>query len=216
MTSGYTPASPRMAFQMRYFTLAPKTDPPSVLNVGCSTDPLGFGEGAMHFDIDDWSKHHKYFTQGDVHQLPFPDQAYHTVLLGDVLEHVTDPQKAVVECARVAQVRFIMTVFEEWRLPGLGQHIEAGQELARKTVAAEGFESNMKKHESQFPTVVLANDDETPLLCHINQFSDADIDACVARVQAVGFKIVEYRKAYEARHEGHPWYNWLVCMERTS
>ena len=111
------PLSVRMRFQWSYFLQATNG---SVLNIGCADDPLYFEEGAHHFDLDDWSPYHERFTQGDAHELPFEDRSFEVVVLGDIIEHLYDPKRAVLEAARVCSCWLAMTIFEEWRLPGPG------------------------------------------------------------------------------------------------
>lgn len=200
-----------MRFQWKYFLKAPWTRPPSILNIGCSSDPLAFEEDAHHFDMDDWSKRFKYFTQGDAHHLPFEDQSFHTVVMGDIIEHLVEPRRAVLEACRVAQQWVVMTIFEEWRLPGHGQFIKEGQALAAKTSQEQGFEDPSAFNDHIYPDRVGYDDYSRPHLSHINQFSHEDIASLVA---VEGFKSLEFLHAYEAELDGHPFYNWLVCLER--
>ena len=128
--------SPRMRFQWVYFLMAqfPKEgERPNILNVGCSSDPLGFGENAFHFDMDDWSARHKWFAQGDAADMHmFEDESFDVVICGDLLEHAMEPQKVIAECARVAKYALAFTIFEEWKLPGPGQYVQHGQALGDK------------------------------------------------------------------------------------
>src|SRR4030066_357175 len=92
----------------------------TVLNVGCSDDPLKFGDLVTHFDFDDWSKVHKNFVQGDAHELRkyVGKKSFTAVILGDVLEHVPEPHRVAEECCAVARRYVAMTIFKKWRLPG--------------------------------------------------------------------------------------------------
>jgi|CXWL01.1.fsa_nt_gi SAM-dependent methyltransferase len=38
---------------------------------------------------------------GDIHDMPFPDNSYHTILCSEVLEHLHDPRKAIAQMYRV-------------------------------------------------------------------------------------------------------------------
>lgn len=118
--------SPRLDFQRYIAATAAKP----VLNVGCDLDPAGFGIEAIHLDERDLSEHYPLgnFIQCDLHEMPFEDDTFHTVILGDVLEHLADPIAGMRECFRVAGEVFAMTVWEEWRdlsdqKPGL-QHVQ--------------------------------------------------------------------------------------------
>ena len=211
--------SPRCTFQYKYFDAAPETVPPQVLNIGSCDDPLGFGVKAMHFDIDDWSAACKYFTRGNAEELPFPDGSYHTVIMGDMLEHVKNPWLCVQEAARVVAPGgvLVITIFEEWRLPGHGQWIKEGQELADETCRKMGFTDREDFQVKSFPNRVgTPDDDVNPHLIHINQFDDDDIKGLCLGVMNMhgGFSEIEFVKAGEATHEGHTWYNWLLAFRK--
>jgi hypothetical protein len=205
-----------MTFQWKYFEQAELTidGQPSVLNIGAADDPLKFGDKAMHFDIDDWSYTHKFFTQGDAHYLPFPDQSYDVVIMGDIHEHLRNPFNATLEAARVTRRLLVMTIFEEWRLPGPGQHIQGGHELGDRVSRELGYADRQDYQVKVFPKRIGYDDDAETHLVHVWQFVDADIDKIVNGVELVGFHTKEFVKAYEATHEGHRWYNWLICLER--
>jgi len=210
------PASPRMAFQWKYFAECDATEPPEVLNIGCADDPLSFGEAAFHYDLDDWSYKHKWFKQGDANSLPFPDGTFQLVIMGDILEHLEDPHKAVSEAIRVLRVggRLVITVFEEWRLPGPGQWLKEGHELATKTVQEMGYQDLEDHQKVLYPDRVGFPEAEVSHLIHINQFTDVDMQNMAGWIASQGCAPLELIKAYEATHEGHRWYNWLFAMEK--
>jgi SAM-dependent methyltransferase len=192
-----------MAFQWKYFELAlPPPLPgaiPQVLNVGADDDPLHFGEDAVHVDVSDrHADKHKWFVHCDAHDMSakIVDRAFDTVICGDVMEHVADPLKVALECARVARRRVILTIFEEWRLaPGqVGQFIERGE--------ASWTEQGNK------------SEDYYPGKTHVNQFSDGDIANLCKHIEAMGFKRLEGLKVPEAVQDGHQWFNWLLAFER--
>ena len=212
-------ASDRMNYQHHYFANAEQyfreDGTPNVLNIGCADDPLEFGDRAFHFDIDDWSTYHKYFKQGDAHDLPFPDQAFDTVIVGDVHEHVLDPELVTREAARVTKRILCMTIFEEWLLPGPGQWIQEGHDNSDKASQELGFKDRIDFQDKMYPgKITVPDDDKTPHLPHINQFTDADIMAMIVMVVDMGFEIREAFKQPEAEKDGHQWYNWLVALER--
>jgi len=211
--------TPRMTFQWYWALQAPETLPrPNILNVGCADDPAYFGALAMHYDIDDWSAVHDYFTQGDAHHLPFKDREYHTVLISDVHEHVKDPWQVTMEGARVAGHRLAMTIFEELRLPSPGQHIVVGQALSDEHSRALGYadrldaQAKLNPERKGFP-----DDEETPHLVHINQFIDSDITLLLGELVNQGFvvetalKVMEVDLEYSAEHH---WWNWLLSVRR--
>ena len=212
-------ASPRMVFQWHWASLAPDTLPtPNILNVGCADDPLYFGSFAMHFDIDDWSAAHDHFTQGDAHALPFVECEYHTVLIGDVHEHVKDPWQVTMEGARVAGHRLAMTIFEELRLPGPGQHIVEGQRLGDEHSRALGYGDRLDAQAKLNPQRIgFPDDTNTPHLVHINQFIDDDIVKLLKELVNRGFVVETALKALEIAEDTpaeYRWWNWLVSVRR--
>lgn len=98
---------PRLAFQWRNADLP-------VLNVGCESDPAGFGltPGAVNMDIDDWSGTVQNFVQHDacVAPWPFADKFFDTVVIGDALEHMEQPKVAVAEARRTARRAVVITL----------------------------------------------------------------------------------------------------------
>lgn len=211
-----SPKSPRMKFQWAYFAQAIEdAGALSVLNVGCASDPLGFRDLAVHFDYDDWSTVHSHFVQGDVHHLDrhVEPQSFHTVILGDVLEHVVDPAETLRQCARAAREVLCITVFAEWRLPGVGQWIEEGQALARQGNLDEGWGEPEDYQRAFYPERVRGGDE--PHLCHINQFDEAQMAELIEVVNAEGFGVLEYNYVAEpALHEDHELNNWLIAWRR--
>src|SRR5690606_7492870 len=58
------------------------------------------------------------FVGGSIYSLPFADRSFDAVIATEVLEHVDDPQSALVEVSRVARHAIIVTVPHEpwWRI----------------------------------------------------------------------------------------------------
>lgn len=185
-----------------------------IVNLGCGDDPAGFGERATHVDIDVWALPN--FVKADLHDLPILDRSFDTAILGDVLEHVMDPEQVVREAARVARQRLVITVPEETTLPGVGRHVERG--LADRAAlyrgqhgdAAVGLtdEEVVVLHKRTDPTFVHAHPEAlVPHDGHIWRFDEEWIDRLV--VAAAGFKVVDRQKAPECS-----WWNWLLCLDR--
>ena len=168
-----------------------------VLNIGVGGDPVGFGDKVIHFDIDRWR--YPWFVQGDAHNLPFKDDSFDTAVMGDILEHLEDPLKALREARRVAK-RLVITAFEEWRLGGVGQNIEKATEyylnitLAQEAGLLERYPEERRSHAK-----------------HINQFDD---DAVTDLLKEAGWKIEKWAKVSPGVHEGHVMFNWLVLAVR--
>jgi len=210
--------SPRVEFQWKYFemtSIAPNGGVPNTLNIGCADDPTFFAEGAYHVDIDDWSYKHKWFKQSDAHELPFEDKSFAYVVLGDILEHVIDPNKVTQEAMRVTALGgvLVLTIFEEWRMPGPGQWIEEAHKIADTENVEMGYEDREDYQRKIYPERIGVPDEgELSHLCHINQFKDGDIVDLVGGVVSTGeFTVLENIKVPEIDQE---WSNWLIAFRR--
>jgi SAM-dependent methyltransferase len=84
-----------------------------VLNAACADDPAHLGDiGATNLDIQtleghtghDFSKC-KNFVHGSVLKMPFPDESYDVVVLGEFIEHckMEKAVEALLECRRVVK-----------------------------------------------------------------------------------------------------------------
>ena len=216
-------ATARVRFQWKYIEMVTSgvTIPelPHILNIGCADDPIQLCNLALHVDIDDWSYMHKHFYQADAHKLPDKwERLFKLVVLGDVLEHVLDPMAVTAEAMRVTSVGgyLMMTVFEEWRLPGPGQWIEESHVIADAENVKMGYKDREDYQQIHYPKRIgVPDDDKTPHLCHINQFTDAEMNDMVRWVVHTDeFRLLEGVKHFELKFEGHDWYNWLFAFER--
>jgi hypothetical protein len=205
----------RMTFQRKYVAMVERdTETPKLLNIGSCDDPLGFGDGALHVDIDDWSVKHKHFLQANAEHIPVPDQSYPMVMLGDILEHCVNWLDVVREAARVTQAVLVMTIFEEWRLPGPGQWIKEGQQRGDEECRALGFTDRQDYQVKNYPDRIGADDNEVPHLIHINQFTEEDMLKIIQLMAELQFVPIETMKAFECVHEGHDIYNWQFAFCR--
>lgn len=181
-----------------------------ILNIGCGDDPAKFGASATHLDIDHWNLPN--FVHGDCHFLPFENDSFDTAVLGDVLEHCSDPEKAVKEAARVAH-RVIITVPEELALPSVGQHVELGLKMRADHYRSHyNFGKDLSDEEvivvhkkthplflESYPESIVPHDG------HINRF---DSDWISRLVSASGKQTKEFLKEPELT-----WFNWLIVLE---
>jgi 2-polyprenyl-6-hydroxyphenyl methylase / 3-demethylubiquinone-9 3-methyltransferase len=87
---------------------------PKLLDVACGGGllaPVLAGSGYAHYGVDltasaltQATAHGVSGVRGDVHRLPFRDQAFDVVVAGEILEHVPDLPGAVAELCRVLRV----------------------------------------------------------------------------------------------------------------
>jgi len=89
-----------------------------IVEIGCANGEV-FKDypNATRVDIDDWHSVEN-FVKADAQDLPFKDKEFDVAILGEVLEHIEDPQLAIREAIRMAN-RVIITVplEQEWHHP---------------------------------------------------------------------------------------------------
>jgi ubiquinone/menaquinone biosynthesis C-methylase UbiE len=63
------------------------------------------------------------FIQGNLHNLPFRDECFDTILALEVLEHVGDPERALMELHRIAKTYLLVSVPNEpwWRIGNMAR-----------------------------------------------------------------------------------------------
>lgn len=54
-----------------------------------------------------------HIVQGDIHALPYPENSFDMVICTEVLEHVTEPAKALAELVRVSSKYIVLSVPNE-------------------------------------------------------------------------------------------------------
>ncbi len=90
---------------------------PTILEVGCQRGHVFRDQGYQQLDrwfgmdIDVWKTPN--ITQGDLHRPPYKWKSFDTVVCAEVLEHVDDPQLALMNTFRLAKQRVIVTVPHE-------------------------------------------------------------------------------------------------------
>ena len=213
------PYSPRIRFQWNCLSLARG----EVLNVGSCDDPAGFRQRVIHFDYDDWSEFFLIedcaFVQGDAHLLDeiFAPKRFDLVILGDILEHVSDPEKVIRAACRVSNA-VCMTVWEEWRNPERGCWIDETRNRMEQEVLDAGLDpgkfSYEDMYEQQHPLVKVNRGQ--PHLCHIWQFTMEDAKKWLDVFTQEGFSDPYAVRVLEVIHEGHEAYNYLIYASRNS
>lgn len=175
-----------------------------MLNIGVGDNLIGFRGDVMQFDMDKYM--YEKFVQGDAHHLPFKDNAFDTVIISDVLEHVIDPVQVCREATRVSN-RLMLSIFEEWRLGGAGQHIEVGHEIQREGMRRR----NMTKYSDAPNLLDRIPEEKISHNPHIWQFTDKMIQDLIWSTK---WRVVEFCKEPECVHLGHTWWNWLIVLKR--
>ena len=90
-----------------------------ILEVGCHDTHLyrdvGWVDWENYYglDLDLWSQALN-FVQGDAHQLPYKDKSFPTLTFAEILEHVEEPKRCLLECMRVASSRVLISIPDEF------------------------------------------------------------------------------------------------------
>lgn len=115
-------------FMTCLFEVVAATEPATVLDAGCGEgfiiDFLKQRDAGLDLTGVDLSEEavdyartrfgdQATFRTGDLYDLPFPDDAFDTVLCSEVLEHLDDPERAARELGRVARNYVVITVPRE-------------------------------------------------------------------------------------------------------
>lgn len=101
-------------------------------------------------DCDEWKNQFNMpFVRCFAEDIPLPDKSFDTVCLGDILEHVKDPDKVILEAKRLTKDRIVITVPNEWKWeknnPNIKafetrkKHLEDGKDLKKL-----GYEQTIK------------------------------------------------------------------------
>jgi hypothetical protein len=86
---------------------------PPLLDVGCGPNEwifsdTPFSEQTTYLDID--TRKTRNFITGDAHALPFRDEAFSTVAITELPEHVRSARLVLSQAVRVASLRVVFTV----------------------------------------------------------------------------------------------------------
>ncbi len=115
---GASQGAPRMTSQA-HIELCKKYAGKKILDLGCATGDYCLALGALGFECAGADVNKEYvalaekkgvraFVTGE--RLPFPDKAFDTVLMFEVLEHVQEPERILNEAKRVAKKNILITV----------------------------------------------------------------------------------------------------------
>jgi ubiquinone/menaquinone biosynthesis C-methylase UbiE len=73
-------------------------------------DVWGVDQSNKEIEICKELGHGEIYKTADIYSLPFEDKSFDTVTCSEVLEHLTEPEKAIRELLRVAKLQVIITV----------------------------------------------------------------------------------------------------------
>ena len=107
-----------------------------VLDIGCGDmlDRVGFSPGDEYIGVD-ITKSKYTIALADVHKLPFKNESFDACICNFVLEHVREPEIALIECNRILKMGGMLWV----SVPFL-QHIHAYHDFRRYTDQGLAYE----------------------------------------------------------------------------
>lgn len=188
----------------RYMTFQIEHAELPLVNLGVGANPPNLcGPGVFHVDLDRWN--YPNFIQADIHQLPFRDDSFASVVCGDVLEHLKDPPRALREMWRVAP-KIVLTTFMEWRLPGPGQYIEDARRIFSP------WEGGYEPYREAGTFLAVYPESKLPHITHINQWRD--LDELFEMFRDAGLRTTVWEADSPGVHEGHSLLNYMFVLVR--
>jgi len=152
-----------------------------ILDIGCERGELWkiFGsKDVTGIDCDNWNPEHIKFIQGFAEDLPFRNNEFDTVILGDILEHVKDIDIVIKEAFRVCKNKLIITVPDEYHYNGI-KPFWGKKEALNPKIDPGGYQQYLlsKQKESH-----LIDDDEFPHLWHVRHFNKSSFVQMIRKV----------------------------------
>lgn len=116
--------------------------------------------------------------------IPVEDKSFDTVCLGDILEHVKDPDQVLQEAKRISRDRIIITVPNEWRWPKGNPQILSFETREKhladgKDLKELGFDSTIR-HPSGLCTDAL-DDTEFEHIHHVRFYDEKTFSELIDR-----------------------------------
>jgi len=152
-----------------------------ILDIGCERGEVWqtFGlKDVTGLDCDNWHPHVKKFVEGFAEKLPFNDNEFDTVILGDILEHVKDVEVVLKEAYRVTRDKIIVTVPDEFHYDGI-KPFYGKKEALNKVIDPGGFELY---NTSKNPDSHITDDDEFPHLWHVRYFTKSSLITYIRKI----------------------------------
>jgi len=122
-------------FMRAMIELADQIDPSVVLDIGCGEGLIIRQQRVLWDDVEfhgvdidlgllrvaQQVEPRASYIAGSIYQMPFPTDAYDTVICTEVLEHLGRPGAALAECARVGREHCLLSVPNEpwWRIANM-------------------------------------------------------------------------------------------------
>jgi len=166
-----------------------------ILNLGCGEDPCEISSipntFVINIDLDMWKLPN--FIQCDAHMLPIRDKSINVVVMGDVLEHLIDPNLVINEVSKVCKndCEVIVTV-------PLEKTYRLGKERRLLEISLEGY-SSFEEWKLKHPVfkgrcIKPLSDNLKPHTYHIHAFTE---DQIVKMFEKHGFKPIKLIKHIE-------------------
>jgi len=178
---------PTIVYERRDWMRSKVTKEEKGVEIGCANGMVFKDYPNMtRVDMDDW-KNLDNFVKANAEDLPFKDKEFDVAILGEILEHVKDPELALREAMRVAK-RVLITVplEQEWYHPYIVQFDTLRQE-----------EKDLGKDRSEIykdsTEVTFYKDDNYEHLRHCRWYTNETFVANLIEAGAKDFKVVRLR-----------------------
>jgi len=183
-----------------------------IANIGCADDPLRISQLApgrvINLDLNMWNV--PDFIQCDAHHLPLKDNAVELALCGDILEHVPEPLQVLQEAKRISR-RVVATIFEDYRLPSPGRHIEFAHKRQIESLQERGYSSTEEHLKS---TGLCLGEFSESLLSHGSHIWWFSVEKIKEMVEALDMKVLYLQREPEVINEGRLFWNWLFAADK--
>lgn len=126
------------------------------------------------FDLDCWNItwcDNPKFVRGNANSLPFEDNSFNTVVLGDILEHIVTPDITLLEAFRVAKDKVVVTVPDEYHW-GKGLNPFGKPESEKEDYEKEMINNTIESDKTYATCTDFVDDRELKHLYHINHFNE--------------------------------------------
>ena len=152
-----------------------------ILDIGCEKGDVWriFGlKDVTGLDCDNWNPYVKKFVQGFAEDLPFKDNEFDTVILGDILEHVKNVEFVLREAYRVSKNKIIVTVPDEYHYNDI-KPFYGKKEALNPNIDPGGFELyNVSKNINSH----IMDDDKFQHLWHVRYFTKSSLVAEIRKI----------------------------------
>jgi hypothetical protein len=160
-----------------------------VLNVGCNDCKYPLNIPVTNLDMDRWNVPN--FIQADAVHLPFKDNAFDVIILGDCIEHIYKWRDAIAEAVRVTSKYVVITVPRDDRTVHIPRPYSSDTEAQMK-----GYNSEEDLMVNEHPNLCkgIVPNDTLRHGDHVVVIEMGELEDCISKlsVEIVEFLVVDY------------------------